>query len=91
MRGLFCPRSMTDKDITAHSQTAFTGWRNSYSLQSFPGSSDLESLALATFLWPPNASLLSCQKEVLTLREKEKTIRYVHVNLLKSLTRIESI
>lgn len=41
MRGLFCPRSMTDKDITAHSQTAFTGWRNSYSLQSFPGSSDL--------------------------------------------------
>ena len=49
----------------------------------------LGSLALARSLWPPNASLLFCQKEALMLCEK-KTVCYIYINLLESLTRIET-
>lgn len=56
------------KTVSHHSrQTVFTGLHNNYSLQSFHDSSDLESWALVMSLWPPNASLLFCQKEVLML------------------------
>lgn len=66
--GLFRPSSMKDKDyITARAAHGVTGLRNNYSLQSFRDSSDLESLAPAMSLWPPNASPLFCQKEVLML------------------------
>lgn len=44
-----------------------TGSHSSCSPQSSPDSSDLVSWALAGSLWPPNASLLFCQKEVLML------------------------
>lgn len=44
-----------------------TGSRSSCSPQSSPDSSGLVSWALAGSLWPPNASLLFCQKEVLML------------------------
>lgn len=54
-------------DGTPHSADRVTGSHSSYSRPSFPGSSDLESSAPATSLWPPNASLLFCQKEVLML------------------------
>ena len=48
-------------------RAAFTGSHSSYSPRSSPDSSDLESLALAASPWPPNASLLFYQKEVLML------------------------
>lgn len=51
----------------------------------------LESLALAMSPWPPNASLLFCQKEVLMLEKKQKTICYIYSDLLKSPTRSKSI
>ena len=49
----------------------------------------LGNLALARSLWPPNASLLFCQKEALMLCEK-KTVCYIYINLLESLTRTET-
>lgn len=44
-----------------------TGSHSSCSHQFSPGFSDLVNWALAGSLWPPNASLLFCQKEVLML------------------------
>ena len=61
-------------------------WRKAGSSQH---TAHLGSLALARSLWPPNASLLFCQKEALMLCEK-KTVCYTYINLLESLTRIET-
>lgn len=49
--------------------------------EGLPGKAYLVSWALAGSLWPPNASLLFCQKEVLMLCEKEETICYTHILL----------
>lgn len=61
---LLCPSSI---NRSTHTPRPATGSHSSYSHPSSPGSSDLESWALAGSPWPPSASLLFCQKEVLML------------------------